>query len=40
MLFKLKVYGRTPNEKESQKLTMSFCDRWANKNMYELFNIL
>jgi hypothetical protein len=28
MLFKVKVYGRTPDEKQSQKLTMSLCDSW------------
>jgi hypothetical protein len=33
MLFKVKVYGR-PDEKRSQKLTMSFCDRWAKKSNY------
>jgi hypothetical protein len=27
MTFKVKVYGRTPDEKRSQKLTMSLCDR-------------
>jgi hypothetical protein len=27
MLFKVKVYGRTPDEKPSQKLNMSLCDR-------------
>jgi hypothetical protein len=27
MSFKVKVYKRTPNEKRSQKLTMSLCDR-------------
>jgi hypothetical protein len=27
MLFKVKVYGRTPDEKRTQKLTMSLCDR-------------
>jgi hypothetical protein len=34
MSFKVKVYGqtdarRTPDEKRSQKLTLSLCDRWA-----------
>jgi hypothetical protein len=37
MSFEVKVYGRTdewqtPDEKWSQKLTMSLCDRWA-KNL-------
>jgi hypothetical protein len=32
MSFKVKVYGRT-DEKRSQKLTLSLCDRWA-KNTY------
>jgi hypothetical protein len=27
MSFKVKVYGRKPDEKRSQKLTMSLCDR-------------
>jgi hypothetical protein len=27
MSFKVKVYGRTPDEKRSQKLTLSLCDR-------------
>jgi hypothetical protein len=26
MSFKVKVYGPTPDEKQSQKLTMSLCD--------------
>jgi hypothetical protein len=29
MSFKVKDYGWTPDEKRSQKLTMSLCDRWA-----------
>jgi hypothetical protein len=42
MSFKVKVYGRTPDEKRSQKLTMSLCDRRAknlklNIAMYEGF---
>jgi hypothetical protein len=35
MSFKVNVYGRTPDEKGSQKLTMSLCDRWANKLIRE-----
>jgi hypothetical protein len=31
MSFKVKVYGRTPDKKQSQKLTLSLCDRWAKK---------
>jgi hypothetical protein len=27
MSFKVKVYGRTTDEKRSQKLTLSLCDR-------------
>jgi hypothetical protein len=37
MSFKVKVYGRTtdgrPDEKRSQKLTLSLCDRWAKKQL-------
>jgi hypothetical protein len=31
MSFKVKVYGRTPDEKRSQKLTLSLSDRWDKK---------
>jgi hypothetical protein len=42
MSFKVKVYGRTPDEKRSQKLTMSLCDWWAknNNNKKKLFHCL
>jgi hypothetical protein len=40
MLFKAKVYGRTPDEKRSQKLTLSLCDSWAkNKYLFGIFFI-
>jgi hypothetical protein len=35
MSFKVKVYGRMPDEKRSQKLTLSLCDRWAKKENTE-----
>jgi hypothetical protein len=28
--------GRSPNEKGSQKLTMSLCERWATKSLVEI----
>jgi hypothetical protein len=41
MSFKVKVNGRTdagrtPDEKRSQKLTLSLCDRWAKNGLIKL----
>jgi hypothetical protein len=40
MSFKVKVYGRTPDEKRSQKLTLSLCDRWAKNRIPEYYSTL
>jgi hypothetical protein len=33
-----KYHGRTPDEKRSQTLTMSLCDRWVNKAFLKIWH--